>query len=92
MYKCCWNCSHAVRIDAIDKERRELLDATVRACCVPTPVSNRLEDPYKQRYCRQFSPAKDFPVSGREVTKREAIKFKDMYGFYIARYWRENHE
>ena len=56
MYKCCWNCLESAPAACKDQAEMQKLRASKRFCCASYPVSNRLENPFKQRYCKQFVP------------------------------------
>ena len=63
------------------------LRASKRFCCASYPVSNRLENPFKQRYCKQFLPEYYFAF-GHEITKKEAEKLNQMTPEELLEYWR----
>lgn len=86
MYKCCWNCMEASPAACKDREEMRKLRASKRFCCASYPVSNRLENPYKQRYCKQFIPEPTFPF-GYEITKQEAEKLNEMTVDELVKYW-----
>ena len=88
MYKCCWNCMHGITICAKTKEEYERINASKRCCDAPYPVSNRFEDPFKQRHCKQFEP--DFRVKkGHFIDKKEAEKLNAMTTDELVKYWAE---
>ena len=86
MYKCCWNCFESA--PAAHKSRYEMrkLRASKRFCCATYPVSNRLEDPFKQRFCKQFIPNTSFTF-GHEITKKEAENLSKMNVDELLEYW-----
>ena len=87
MYKCCWNCNESCPAAHRDKAEMQRLRASKRFCCAAYPVSNRLENPFKQRYCKQFEPAYYFAF-GHEITKKEAEKLNQMTPEELLNYWR----
>jgi hypothetical protein len=87
MYKCCWNCWDSAPVAHKDYEEMQKLRASKRACCACYPVSNRLENPFKQRYCKQFVPSGYFTF-GHEITKKEAEKLNQMTPEELLNYWR----
>ena len=88
MYKCCWNCIHGVTVCAKTKEEYDRINASKRCCDAPYPVSNRLENPFKQRHCRQFQP--DYrPKKGHFIDKDEAEKLSAMTPGELVKYWED---
>lgn len=88
MYKCCWNCENGFAISAKTREEMELINASKRICCADYPVSNRLENPFKRRYCKQFMP--DFcKQQGDFIDKVDAEKLNAMTPYELVEYWRE---
>jgi hypothetical protein len=55
-------------------------------CCAPYPVSNHLEDPFKQRYCKQFEE-EYHARKGHLITKTEAQKLMEMSPSQLVKYW-----
>ena len=88
MYKCCWNCMESAPAACKDIDEMQKLRATKRFCCASYPVSNRLENPFKQRHCKQFVPEPVFPF-GHEITKREAEKLSKMSEDELVAYWKD---
>lgn len=84
MYKCCWNCANGMICWAPDKERMERLNASKRFCCAQNPISDHAENPFKQRYCKQFDPSLYFD---HEITKKEAEKLNNMTEDELVEYW-----
>ena len=87
MYKCCWNCSESAPAAHKDHAEMQKLRASKRFCCASYPVSNRLENPFKQRHCKQFLPEYYFAF-GHEITKKEAEKLNQMTPEELLDYWR----
>lgn len=54
MYKCCWNCQNGFAISAITQYDTDFFNANKRFCLAPYPVSERPQNPFKQRFCKQF--------------------------------------
>jgi hypothetical protein len=80
---------HGITVCAKTKEEYERINASKRCCDAPYPVSNRLENPFKQRYCKQFDP--DFRVKkGHFIDKKEAEKLNAMTPEELVKYWEEN--
>ena len=86
MYKCCWNCLESAQAACKDYEEMQKLRASKRFCCASYPVSNRLENPFKQRYCKQFVPEYFFAF-GHEISKKEAEKLNQMTPEELLKYW-----
>ena len=86
MYKCCWNCGHAFTCSTSPKEQEDKLNASKRLCCAPYPVSNRFENPFKRRYCKQFHEA-NFSFRFRAITKEEAEEFNRWSPEKLVEYW-----
>ena len=86
MYKCCWNCFNSVPAYCRDKDEMRRLRVSKRFCCAAYPVSNRLENPFKQRYCKQFEPDYYFAF-GCEITKKEAEKLNQMTTDELLKYF-----
>ena len=91
MYKCCWNCLESAPAACNDREEMQKLRASKRFCCASYPVSNRLENPFKQRYCKQFVPEYHFAF-GHEITKKEAEKLNQMTTDELLEYWRKDND
>ena len=91
MYKCCWNCLESAPAACNDIEEMQKLRASKRFCCASYPVSNRLENPFKQRYCKQFVPEYYFAY-GHEITKKEAEKLNQMTTHELLEYWRKDND
>ena len=91
MYKCCWNCREACPCACNDREEMLKLRASKRFCCASHPVSNRLENPFKQRYCKQFVPQYWFYL-GHEITKKEAEQLCKMTAAELLEYWRKEEQ
>jgi hypothetical protein len=70
-----------------EQAEEQKLRASKRFCCASYPVSNRLENPFKQRYCKQFLPEYYFAF-GHEITKKEAEKLNQMTPEELLEYWR----
>lgn len=88
MYKCCWNCENGFPVCAKTKEDEERINASKRICCAAYPVSNRLENPFQQRYCKQFE--QDYRVKkGHFIDKKEAEKLNQMTPDELVNYWKE---
>jgi hypothetical protein len=87
MYKCCWNCVESAPGACKDEAEEQKLRASKRFCCASYPVSNRLENPFKQRYCKQFLPEYYFAF-GHEITKKEAEMLNQMTPEELLEYWR----
>lgn len=91
MYKCCWNCDNGYPVAHKDKDERERINASKRVCMACYPVSNRLENPFKQRYCKQFEP--DYRVKkGHFIDKKEAERLNAMTPEELVQYWGERRE
>ena len=91
MYKCCWNCDNGYPVAHKDKDYAEKINASKRVCMAFRPVSNRLENPFKQRYCKQFEP--DYRVKkGHFIDKKEAEKLNPMTQDELVQYWGERRE
>ena len=89
MYKCCWNCENGYTVSTVNEEEEKRINASKRICCAFTPVSNHLENPFKQRYCKQFKI--DYRVKkGHFIDKREAQKLNQMTTDELVAYWREH--
>ena len=88
MYRCCWNCGNGFPVCAKTEEESERINASKRVCCAANPVSNRLENPFQRRYCKQFEP--DFRVKkGHFIDKAEAEKLNAMTTDELVKYWKE---
>lgn len=87
MYKCCWNCGNSAPAACKTKEEQDRLRASKRFCCAYYPVSNRLENPFKQRYCKQFEPPFAFHPFYPEITKKEADKLQQMTAEELIAHW-----
>jgi len=86
MYKCCWNCANGFSIAASTSEEMKRSSVHERACCAPRPVSNRRENPFKQRYCTQFEP----DVYYRRyhiISRKEAEMLDKMTVDELMEYW-----
>jgi hypothetical protein len=70
-----------------DHAEMQKLRASKRFCCAAYPVSNRLENPFKQRYCKQFLP-EYYIAFGHVITKKEAEKLNQMTPEELSEYWR----
>lgn len=92
MYKCCWNCANASLCAAQTKEETDRFNASKRFCCALYPVSNHGENPFKQRYCRQFEGYIYGAKFGHEITKKEAEKLNMMSVDQLVMYWKEGAE
>lgn len=88
MYKCCWNCENGFTVCHKDKDEMKKVNSSKRVCCALHPVSNRLENPFKQRHCSQFEPDCR-PKSGHFIDKREANKLNTMTPDELVKYWEE---
>ena len=90
MYKCCWNCDNGYTVATKSEDEEERINASKRVCCADFPVSNHLENPFRQRYCLQFEP--DYrPKKGHFIDKKEAEKLAKMTPEELVEYWRTNH-
>ena len=91
MYKCCWNCDNGYPVAHKDKAEGERINASKRVCMADYPVSNHFENPFKKRYCKQFSA--DYRVKkGHSIDKKEAEKLNQMTTDELVRYWGERRE
>jgi hypothetical protein len=87
MYKCCWNCENGFTVATNPEEEEKRINASKRMCCANYPVSNRLQNPFQQRYCKQFVP--DYiPKKGHFIDKKEAEKLGKMSADELLEYWR----
>lgn len=90
MYKCCWNCINGYKACAKTNAEMELVNASKRFCCASYPVSNRLENPFKKRYCKQFEA--DFKYRTEPfIDKKEAEWLIGMTAEELLEYWRKQH-
>ena len=89
MYKCCWNCANGFTCVASTKGTTERLNASKRFCHAFYPVSNYAENPFKQRYCKQFDVPTYGVRIGHEITKEEAEKLNLMSVDDLVKYWKE---
>ena len=88
MYKCCWNCDNGYTVACKTQEEEERINASKRMCCAIHPVSNHLQNPFQQRYCKQFEP--DYRVKkGHFIDKKEAEKLNQMTVDELVQYWRK---
>lgn len=87
VYKCCWNCDNGFTVCAGNETNR--INASKRVCCASYPVSSRLENPFKQRYCKQFESA-PYPAKGHFIDKKEAEKLNAMTAEELMDYWAES--
>lgn len=62
-------------------------NASKRFCIAQYPVSSHSENPFKQRYCRQFEFPKYGFIFGHEITKDEAQKLNSMSADELVKYW-----
>lgn len=92
MYKCCWNCQYGKTCCFKTEYQEKLFNSTKRFCFAPQPKSSHAENPYKQRYCKQFEARFYFPVSGKPLTKAEADRMLEMDDKGKIEYWEENYE
>ena len=86
MYKCCWNCDNGYTVCTKSEEEETRINASKRMCCAFRPVSQHLENPFKQRYCKQFEPdcrAK----KGHFIDKKEAEMLNQMTPDDLVEYW-----
>ena len=90
MYKCCWNCGNGFTCVAHTKEAEDRFNASKRFCCASYPVSNHGENPFKQRYCKQFDVPTYGVRFGHEITKEEAEKLNLMSVDDLVKYWKED--
>lgn len=88
MYKCCWNCENGFTVCAKTEEEEERINASKRICCAAYPVSNRLENSFQRRYCKQFE-ADCRPKKGHFIDKTEAEKLNAMTPDELVKYWGE---
>jgi hypothetical protein len=80
---------HGITVHAKTKEEHERINASKRFCDAYRPVSSYVENPFKQRYCKQFEP--DFRVKkGHFIDKKEAEKLNAMTPEELVKYWKEN--
>jgi hypothetical protein len=86
VYKCCWNCQNGFTVCSNNAEQVELWNASKRMCCASYPVSNHLENPFKQRYCKQFEE-EYHARKGHLITKAEAQKLMEMTPEQLIKYW-----
>lgn len=91
MYKCCWNCFEACSITCNSSEATMKIRASKRFCGAYYPVSDRLKNPFKQRYCKKFAPQHWFYI-GHEITKKEAELLNKMTADELVEHWRKEEE
>ena len=90
MYKCCWNCGNGFDAIGVSKEDTERFCASKRFCMASYPVSNHGENPFKQRYCKQFvEPFRMIYRRGHFITKEEAEQLDKMTVHELVQYWRK---
>lgn len=89
MYKCCWNCENGLCGCFPDEKKTDLYRKVYRLCFAGYPVSHHAENPFKQRYCKQFIERTWFPVSNVELSKEEALMLSKMKQEEIVEYWEE---
>ena len=90
MYKCCWNCENGYTVSTKSEEEEKRINASKRMCCAYYPVSNSLQNPFQQRYCKQF--VEDYRVKkGHFIGKKEADKLKAMTVDELMEYWGKDH-
>ena len=89
MYKCCWNCANGFTCAAHTKEVEERLNSSKRFCCALYPVSRYGQNPFKQRYCKQFEVPAYGVQFGHEITKEEAEELNLMSVDDLVKYWKE---
>ena len=88
MYKCCWNCWNGFTAYAPAMEEKvRRFNASRRFCCASYTVSSHGENPFKQRYCKQFAVPIHGVTFGHEITKREAEKLQQMSVNELMEYW-----
>lgn len=87
-FKCCWNCSNGFTAACQSREETERFRATKRFCCASYPVSSHAENPYKQRYCKQFEIPMFGIRFGHEISKLEAQKLNTMTAAELVQYWK----
>lgn len=87
MFKCCWNCGNGFTCCSTrDAEIR--FNSSKRLCCASVPVSNHGENPFKQRYCKQFEvPYRERARMGHFSTKDEAAQLNTMGEDELVQYW-----
>lgn len=89
-YRCCWNCMYGFCAAKKTVEEEKRFAATKRICCAPFPVSNRAENPFKRRYCKQFVHKELLFSRHRSITKQEAAKMVSMSEEELIEYWSGN--
>lgn len=87
-FKCCWNCANGFTAACESREEMERFRATKRFCCASHPVSSHGENPYKQRYCKQFEVPMFGIRFGHEISKLEAQKLNTMTAAELVLYWK----
>ena len=87
-FKCCWNCANGLTAACQSREETERFRATKRFCCASYPVSSHAENPYKQRYCKQFEIPMFGIRFGDEISKLEAQKLNTMTTAELVQYWK----
>lgn len=85
-FKCCWNCANGFTAVGRTKEETRAFNTSKRFCCASYPVSQHGENPFKQRYCKQFK-IPDRIRFGHEITKEEANQLNTMSGAELLKYW-----
>lgn len=86
MYKCCWNWINRFPVCAKTEEEEKRINASKRLYCAAYPVSNRLQNPFQRRYCRQFE--QDYRVKkGHFIDKKEAEKLNQITPDELVQYW-----
>lgn len=90
LYKCCWNCGNGFNAVAESKSETEKFNATKRFCCASRPISDHGENPFKQRYCKQFEePFRMICRRGHFITKEEAVQLNKMTSDELMQYWKQ---
>lgn len=89
MYKCCWNCANGLQVCAETEEREIRINSSKRMCMANRPVSYHLENPFKQRYCKQFESRNLGCRFYKILTKEEAEKLNSMSVDGLVQYWKE---
>lgn len=89
-FKCCWNCANGFTAVCPTKEETRVFNTSKRFCCASYPVSSHGENPFKQRYCKQFEVPTYGVRFGHEITKEEADRLNSMTVAERLAYWKQD--